>query len=85
MLPSSNYDAEIFKQLVKLNDAIDALPAAIAKAVAAELLEPVEPEPAAVVGCQHPEDKRVDLGGGDWDCGVRGCHFQHREPVTVPV
>ena len=68
----------LLMELQAIRAAIEALPKAIAVAVRDELLEPA-PEESAPVGCQHPTDKRVDLGDGDWDCGIRGCNYQHRE------
>lgn len=64
-----------------------ALPKAIAAAVRDELFEPVPQEqPSAPVTCQHPNDKRADLGDGEWECTVRGCGYRHvPELVAVKV
>lgn len=72
-------DLDIYNELRAIRAVIEALPQAIVAEIAAKLIEPAETvEPAPAV-CQHPEDKRVDLGDGDWDCGIRGCNHQHRE------
>jgi hypothetical protein len=75
-------DLDIYNELRAIRGALEALPKAIALAVRDELLEPV-PEAPAPQGCQHPEDKRANLGDGEWECTVRGCGFRHvPEPVT---
>lgn len=77
------FDHDILKELVKLNEQIAALPKAIVAAIVTDLIDQ-SPEAPAPVGCQHPEDKRAQLGDGEWECTVRGCGYRHvPEPVGV--
>lgn len=58
---------QILRVLERISVQLSVLPKAIAEAVREELLVPETTEPAPP-GCQHPDDKRVDLGDGEWEC-----------------
>ena len=50
-----------------------------------QVLEPEEPEePAEAVGCAHPQENRISLGGfgatEEWQC--RACGYRTPEPVV---
>lgn len=77
----------ILQALDAIRAAIEQLPAAIVAEIQAQLIiEPDAPAAApAVTVCQHPVDQRVDLGDGDWECGVRTCRFQYSaNPLGAP-
>ena len=78
----ADLDPDILHALQRISAQLDALPSAITAAIMTDLLERVD-EPAAEPGCQHPADKRIDLGDGEWQCGVRACRFHYVEPVAV--
>ena len=71
-----NDERAILIELKRMNAELKALPKRIVAEIEAVLLEPVEPEVPPSAECQHPVDQRVDLGDGDWQCGVRTCRFQ---------
>lgn len=76
------FDHDILKELVKLNSLIEQLPDRIVAAIVKDLIDQ-SPEAPAPVGCQHPADKRADLGDGESECTVRGCGQKFVDAVPV--
>lgn len=77
------FDADIYHEMQRIRIALETLPDRLVKAIAENLLErDEEPTPQ---GCQHPTEKRADLGGGEWECTA--CQFKHvpAEPEVAAV
>jgi hypothetical protein len=78
--------AALIVELQLLRSEIAVLPMAIVMAIQDQLVLSHDAPPVVTVGCPHPEDQRVPLGGGDWQCGIATCqHFHKFQTEGAPV
>lgn len=57
---------------------LDALTHAVERVAAVMELSMSEPAPDEPMGCQHPDDMRIEFSGGtsiEWECRACGLHY----------